>query len=63
MRGHNCFNCIFWESCSEKIEKIQDPLGCKNYLGDVLGDLLDEFDFVNAIRNPYAKILKDQKEN
>jgi hypothetical protein len=26
-------------------------------------DLLDEFDFVNAIRNPYAKILKDQKEN
>ena len=26
-------------------------------------DDLDEFDFVNAIRNPYAKILKDQKEN
>lgn len=44
MRGHNCFNCVFWESCSAKIEKIQDPLGCKSYLGNVMGDILDELE-------------------
>lgn len=54
MRGHNCFNCIFWESCSEKIEKIRDPLGCKNYLGDVMGDLSDELETEKQRLNDYC---------
>lgn len=56
MRGHNCFNCVFWESCSEKLKKIHDPLGCKNYLGDVMGDILDELE-------TEKRRLKDYRDN